>query len=410
MTAFAYQAVDPAGKSRKGVIEASSPAAARQLLRAQHLLPLEVRTASTERDRADSGIAARLPRRNRLGTKALATLTRQLSTLIGSNVAIEEALRLAAMQAETPAAKALLLAVRGAVMEGRGFAEALGQHPASFPEYYRASVAAGEQSGKLSDVLAHLAAFVELRRRNQHKVQLALLYPSLLALLSAGMIVMLLIYVVPDIVRVFVARGTALPFLTRALIAMSNGVQQFGLAAALAAGLIGYLGWRWTRVRANRLALDRFLVRYPPFSRFVRQNNAARFAGSLATLVQSAVPLVDAIRAAAAVTPNRHIRAEALAIEQRVREGASLNAAMAEAAIFPLMLVAIVASGENGGALGPALARAAAELEEELDALTATLVGLVEPIVLMAMGGIVLLMVMAILLPIINLNNLVTLS
>ncbi len=410
MTAFAYQAVDPAGKSRKGVIEASSPSAARQLLRAQHLLPLEVRPASTERDRADSGIAARLPRRNRLGTKALATLTRQLSTLIGSNVAIEEALRLAAMQAETPAAKALLLAVRGAVMEGRGFAEALGQHPASFPEYYRASVAAGEQSGKLSDVLAHLAAFVELRRRNQHKVQLALLYPSLLALLSAGMIVMLLIYVVPDIVRVFVARGTALPFLTRALIAMSNGVQQFGLAAALAAGLIGYLGWRWTRVPANRLALDRFLVRYPPFSRFVRQNNAARFAGSLATLVQSAVPLVDAIRAAAAVTPNRHIRAEALAIEQRVREGASLNAAMAEAAIFPPMLVAIVASGENGGALGPALARAAAELEEELDALTATLVGLVEPIVLMAMGGIVLLMVMAILLPIINLNNLVTLS
>jgi general secretion pathway protein F len=409
MTAFAYEAVDHGGKARRGVIEAGSATAARQMLRDQRLLPVQVHPARAAPDRT-TGFRLALPRRHRLGTRALSTLTRQLSTLIGSGIAIEEALRLTALQAESPAAKALILDVRGAIMDGQTFAFALGRHPSSFPAFYQASVAAGEQSGKLADVLAHLAAFVELRRRNQHKIQLALLYPALLAMLSTSMIALLLIYVVPDIVRVFVSRGTELPFLTRALIALSNGAQAFGPGIMLAALVFGFLARRWLAKPANRLRVDTLLIRYPPFARFSRQSNAARFAGSLATLVQSAVPLVDAIRAAAAVTPNRFVRAKALAIEQRVREGASLQVAMSEADVFPAMLVAIVASGENSGALGPALGRAAAELEDELAALTATLVGLVEPAVLLVMGGVVLLMVLAILLPIINLNNMVGLT
>lgn len=407
MTAFSYNAVDASGKARRGVLEAQSPAAARQLLRARKLLPLDIRATRS----ASEGSGSRLPslRRKRLGTKRLATFTRQLSTLIGSSVAIEEALRLTAAQAESNPARALILEVRGAIMDGRSLAYALSLHPAEFPSFYHASVAAGEQSGKLADVLAHLAAFVELRRRNQQKIQLALLYPALLTLLSMGMITMLLIYVVPDIVRVFVSRGTDLPLLTRALIALSSGLQNFGPYLVLLSLILAFLARRWLADPANRLKMDSTLVRYPPFNRFVRQSNAARFAGSLATLVQSAVPLVDAIRAAAAVTPNRHVREKVLAVEQRVREGASLHGAMAETDIFPTMLVAIVASGENGGTLGPSLARAATELENDLDALTATLVGLVEPVVLLMMGGIVLLMVMAILLPIINLNNMAAL-
>lgn len=404
MAAFAYRAVDGAGASRRGVVEAASPAAARRLLRERALLPVEVAEASARR----RAVSLSLGRRERISARALATVTRQISTLVSSDVNIEEGLRIVAAQADTPAVAALMTKVRGAILDGRSLAGALADHPAAFPEFYRASVAAGEQSGRLSEVLIHLADFVEARHRNQQKVRLALLYPALLAVVALGMISMLLVYVVPDIVKVFVSRGAALPFLTRALIAMSAAVQAFG-APALILMLIGFLLFRrWLGLAGNRPRLHAFWSRTWPIARFSRQNNAARFAGSLATLTLSAVPLVDAIDAAAAVTPNLFIRAKALSVGARVREGASLQSAMAEAGIFPSMLLAIVASGESGGRLAPALARGAGELERELDAMVTTLVALVEPAVLLLMGGMVLLMVLAILLPIINLNNLVT--
>lgn len=406
MPAYAYRAADRSGASRKGVIEASSPAAARALLREQALLPLSVEAAS-ERGRRLGAIE--LPRfgKGGISPRALATVTRQIATLVGSDIAIEEALRLVATQSEQPATSSLLLDVRGAILDGHSFAAALGAHPRAFPEFYRASVAAGEASGKLPDVLNHLAEFVENRQSNGQKLQLALLYPALLALVSFGMMVLLMVYVVPDIVKVFVSRGADLPFLTRALIAISAFLQNFGLYLLLliAAAILGF--GRWARVPANRLKVHRFFSEHRPFRRFSRQLNAARFAGSLATLVGSAVPLVDALHAAAAVTPNHWVREKAIGVATRVREGISLRAAMQEAGVFPSMLVAIVASGESSGRLAPALARASGELERELDALVSTLVALVEPLVLLVMGGLVLMMVLAILLPIINLNNLV---
>ncbi|TKD53108.1 type II secretion system F family protein [Sphingomonas baiyangensis] len=406
MTAFAYRAADRAGSQKKGIIEASSPAAARALLREQALLPLSVVPAN---DTAPALGGLRLPglRRRGLSARQLATVTRQISTLVGSDIPIEEAVRLVAQQSEVPAVRAVLTDVRGAILDGRSFAAALGQHPRAFPEFYRASVAAGEQSGKLASVLDHLAQFVETRQANGQKIQLALLYPALLAAVSFGMMVLLMVYVVPDIVRVFVSRGAELPFLTRALIAVSAFLQNYGLYLLIASAVAFLLFGRWSRVPANRMAVHRFFSERRPFARFSRQFNAARFAGSLATLVESAVPLVEALQAAAAVTPNLHVRAKALTIAQRVREGLSLRAAMAESGVFPSMLVAIVASGESSGRLAPALGRASGELERELDALVATLVALVEPLVLLLMGGLVLLMVLAILLPIINLNNLV---
>jgi len=256
-------------------------------------------------------------------------------------------------------------------------------------------------------VLEHLAEFVENRQANGQKLQLALMYPGLLALVSFGMMALLLVYIVPDIVKVFVSRGADLPFLTRALIAVSWFLQNFGLYLLLGFAVVGLVFGRWARVPANRLRIDRFFSERRPFRRFSRQLSAARFAGSLATLVGSAVPLVDALHAAAAVTPNRWVREKALGVATRVREGISLRAAMSEAGVFPSMLVAIVASGESSGRLAPALGRASDELQRELDALVGTLVALVEPLVLLVMGGLVLMMVLAILLPIINLNNLV---
>lgn len=408
MPAYAYRAADRSGASKKGIIEASSPAAARALLREQALLPLSVEAAG-EGGRSIGSFT--LPRLRRVGisAKALATVTRQIATLAGSDIAIEEALRLVAAQSEQAQVSSVLLDVRGAILDGRSFAAALAQHPRAFPEFYRASVAAGEASGRLPDVLNHLAEFVESRQSNGQKLQLALLYPALLALVSVGMMILLMVYVVPDIVRVFVSRGADLPILTRMMIAISWFLQNFGLYLILALA-VGALFWlRWLRVPANRLRLHRMFTERRPFRRFSRQLNAARFAGSLATLVGSAVPLVEALHAAAAVTPNRWVQEKALGVAQRVREGISLRAAMQEAGVFPTMLVAIVASGETSGRLAPALGRAANELERELDALVSTLVSLVEPLVLLVMGGLVLLMVLAILLPIINLNNLVTL-
>lgn len=405
MPAFAYRAVDAGGAATKGIIEASSPAAARRMLRDRSLLPTAVEAAG---DRAaPAGPRSFTLRRRKIGARALSTVTRQISTLVSSEVNIEHALQIVADQAETEMLRTILLDVRGAILDGHGFAAALNLHPATFPEYYRASVAAGEQAGRLAQVLGHLADFVENRHRNQQKVQLALLYPALLAVVSLGMITLLMVYVVPDIVKVFISRGATLPFLTRALIAISSGLQAYGLNLLIMLVLSGLLVNQWQRRPANRLRVDRFLAGTRPFARFSKQHNAARFAGSLATLVQSAVPLVDAINASAAVTPNRFVREAALGVARRVREGSSLQAAMAEAGVFPTMLVAIVASGESGGQLGPALARAAAELDRELEAMASTLVALVEPAVLLLMGGMVLLMVLAILLPIINLNNIV---
>ena len=396
MAAFTYRAVDAGGHARRGVVEASSPLAARRLLRDRRLLPLAVV--------ATAGAATASPRR-RLATRALAATTRQLATLVGTGIRVEEALRLVARHGP-PTVAGLLLDVRGAILDGRSFAAALGDHRAAFPDFFRASVAAGEASGRLDHVLAHLADFVEARARAASRLRLALLYPALLAAVSGAMMTLLLIYVVPDIVRVFVVRGAALPLPTRLLIGLSGFVATWGVAVA-GAGLVAVVAVRrWLAVPANRLRVDRLVATTRPFAGFSRPVNAARFAAALAMLVDSDVPLVEALATAAAVTPNRFVRDAALGVAGRLREGASLRQAMDDAGVFPPMLVAVVASGEASGRLGPVLGRAAADLERDLDTLVATLTGLVEPGVLLAMGGVVLLMVLAILLPIIDLNNL----
>ena len=410
MPAFAFRAVDAAGRTQRGVLEASSAVGARRTLRERELLPVSVEPAGSAPTfgTASQTAAPSLSRlwRPRLSSRGLAVATRQLSTLIGSDIRIEEALRVVAQQAGSGPAGPLLLSVRGAVLEGRSFAAALAEHPGAFPEFYRASVAAGEQSGRLSEVLARLTDFLEARARGRRKIALALLYPSLLAVVAGGMITLLMIYVIPDITRVFINRGAELPILTRALIALSDGIRAWGLWIAVAFLIAVVAARRWLAGTANRLIFAQWVATTPPFASFSRQLNAARFAASLATLLRSDVPLVEALLAAAAVTPNAWVRSRAERVAARVREGTTLRDAMTDAGCFPSMLLAIVASGEGAGQLGPALSRAADDLEREVDALTTTLTALVEPAVLLFMGGVVLLMVLAILTPIINLNNL----
>ena len=411
MTAFSYQAVDAAGRRTRGVIEAGNAAGARRALRERALLPVsvvashggeETRVAATQGGFA--GLRARLGRR--VSARSLATATRQMSTLVGGAVRIEEALRLIAAQSTTPALAALLLDIRGQVLEGLSFARALARHPHVFPSYFCASIAAGETSGRLPEVLAYLADFVESRHRASQKLWLALLYPALLAAVSAGMMAMMMIYVVPDIVKVFVTHGADLPLLTRMLIGLSSFISRFGIVVLVIAAGAVVLARRELSRPARRLALDQILATRWPFARFSQQTNAARFASTLATLVQSSVPLLDALTAAAVVIPNSYIQRQAMGVAMRVREGESVHRALAAADIFPPMLVAIVASGETGGKLGPALGRAAAELDRDVEAQVGIIVSLVEPAVLLLMGGLVLLMVLAILMPIIGLNNL----
>ena len=404
MAAFQFRAVDGSGQPQVGVLEAASPLAARQALRGRGWLPLEV-SAGTERK---PGGQVQFSLRPVMPVAALTLVTRQIATLLGAGLRIEDALSTVA-QGQPPRVAGLLLTVRAAVLEGRSLGDALALHPQIFSEFYRASVSAGEQAGKLDQVMTHLAAFVENRARNRQTVQLALLYPALLAVVSLSIITLLMAFVVPDIVRVFSTRGTDLPFLTRALIAASAAVRGYGLMVAVGVGVALLLWVRWLRVPANLLRLHRALALGRLTARLVQRINASQFAGTLATLVQSQVPLLEALRAAADVTPNRYIRARVTEAGDKVRQGMSVRRAMDEAGCFPAMLVAMVASGEASGHLGDALERAAADQQRDLDAWVRTMVALVEPAILLLMGGMVMIMVLAILLPIVSMNGLVDL-
>ena len=415
MAAFRFKAMDDAGKPQNGMLEAMSLAAARQQLRARNLLPLEVvasaKSASIKLDRSKSALDGTQSPTVRSGPRmplaSLTLFTRQMATLLGSGLRIEDALSTIA-QGMHPKVAGTLLNVRASVLEGRSFGDALASYPLIFSDFYRASVRAGEQAGKLDQVMTHLAGFVENRARNRQTVQLALLYPALLAVVSLSIITLLMAFVVPDIVRVFTSRGTDLPFLTRALIAVSALVRGYGLYAAL--GLIAAIfAWtRWLRVPQNRLRWHRVLAEGRLTAKLVQRMNASQFAGTLATLVQSRVPLIEALVAAADVTPNLHVRARVAEVTEKVRQGTSLKRAMDEAAVFPPMLVAMVASGEASGNLGAALDHAATDQQRDLDAWVRALVALAEPAILLLMGGMVMVMVLAILLPIVSMNGLVT--
>ena len=416
MAAYRYKAVDAQGKTQAGMVEAASAAAARQSLRGRGLFPLDL-TASANASAsakvsakagasgpAQQGQAVRSA--PRMSGAALSLTTRQMATLLRSGLRIEEALQTIASGQPLKVA-GVLLTLRAQVMEGRSFGAALASYPLIYTDFYRASVRAGEQSGRLDQVMTHLASFVENRARNRQTVQLALLYPALLGVVSLGIITLLMVFVVPDIVKVFRDRGADLPLLTRILIALSGAVRGYGLYA-LALVAIGFLALiRWLKTPANRLSIHRFLATNRLTRRLSQRMNAAQFAGTLATLLLSRVPLAEALTAAADVTPNTHIRARVTEVAEKVRQGVTLHRAMDEAKVFPAMMVAMVASGEASGDLGTALDHAATEQQRDLDAWVRAMVALAEPAILLIMGGLVMSMVLAILLPIMSLNNLV---
>ena len=403
MAAFEYIALDPRGREQKGLIEADSPRQARQLLRDKQWSPLEVKQARAREDSGSGGLSFG----RGLSARDLALVTRQLATLVQAALPIEEALRAAAAQSSSQKIKSMLLAVRARVMEGHSLAASLREYPSAFPELYRATVAAGEHAGHLGLVLDQLADYTDQRQQSRQKIQLALLYPVILLVASLAIVVLLLGYVVPDVVKVFVNTGQDLPALTTGLIAVSEVVQSWGWLILLGIVAAGFAMRQALRDEKIKRRWHAFILRIPLVGRLARATNTARFASTLAILTRSGVPLVDALGIAAAVIANLRIRDKVIEAAQRVREGGSLTRALDATGEFPPMMLHMIASGEKSGELDQMLARTARNQENDLAAQISLLVGLFEPFMLVFMGAVVLVIVLAILLPILSLNQLV---
>ena len=408
MAAFEYTALDAGGRQRKGVLEGDSSRQVRQLLRDQGLSPMSVATAS-RRNGARAGPATR--RRLSIGGTVapldLALLTRQLATLIAAGLPVEESLHTIARQSDKRRLSTLVMDVRGRVLEGHSLAAALGDYPNAFSSMYRSTVAAGEQSGYLDAVLDNLADHTEQRFESVRNVQMALFYPVLLFVVSLFIIAGLMIYVVPRIVDVFADTGQTLPLLTVALIDMSDLFRQYWWVLVTALVGVG-VAVRWLRANAStRLWWDRRKLSMPLVRRLARGSNASRYASTLSILTSSGVPLVDAMKIATEVVSNTWLKRGLGRAVQGVSEGSSLRAALDAVGYFPPMFLHMVASGEASGELDAMLAKVADYQQQELTRLVTTLVQLFQPLMLLFMAGMVLMIVLAILVPILNMNQLV---
>lgn len=404
MGAFEFVALDERGRQRKGVREADTARQIRQQLRDARWTPLEVREIA-QRDGGDKG--KRFVGLRGISATDLALLTRQLATLVRSALPVEEALQAVARQTEKSRIKAILLAVRAKVTEGHSLASGLQAFPRVFPELFRATVAAGEQSGHLDAVLERLADYTERRQILRQKMGLALFYPILLTFMAILITGALLAFVVPEVVQVFADIGQQLPPLTRALITISGFLQANGLLMLIF--IVGLtLLWFWLlRREAVRLFAHGLLLRMPMIAKLTRGANAARFSRTFSILMGSGVPVLEALRISAQVLANLPMRRAVLQVADRVREGSSIYSALEKTGHFPPMVIHLIASGEASGNLEEMLERAAANQERELETFTAALLGLFEPLLILLMGGLVLLIVVAILLPVFDLNQLV---
>ncbi|AHE96941.1 type II secretion system inner membrane protein GspF [Thioalkalivibrio paradoxus] len=402
MPAFEYQALDAGGRKRRGVAEGDTARAVRARLRQDGLTPLQVDEVSERRAGAGGLSGGR-----GISALDLALATRQMATLARAGLPVEEILGTVARQSEKARIRNVLTAVRTRVMEGHALAQAMAAFPRVFPDLYRTTVAAGEQSGHLDLVLERLADYTESRNALRQKVSMALFYPLILTLVAIGVTVALLAFVVPEVVQVFAGIGQDLPWLTRALIAASDALRDYGPWALAVLVVLGWLLGRLLRRERWRERHHRLLLRLPLIGRLVRGVNTARFARTMSILAASGVPLLDALRTGAEVIGNLPMRSAVLAASQRIREGSGIGRALEQSGYFPPMTVHLIKSGESSGRLNEMLERAAETQERELETRIGMVVALFEPLLIVTMGAVVLTIVLAILLPIFELNQLV---
>jgi general secretion pathway protein F len=400
MPAFSYQALDAAGKTRRGVLQGDTARSVRASLREEGLNPLEVTPVAQASERHS------LFQRGLSGTQ-LALLTRQLATLLKAGLPVDEALAALAEQNEDERTRTLVVCLRAKVMDGSSLAAGLADARESFPEIYRASVAAGEQSGKLDQVLARLADYSEARDALNQKVWAALAYPLLLSVVAIAVVTGLLAYVVPQIVGVFTQMHQVLPLPTRALLALSAFVKTWGWLLLIVL-VVAAIGGRFAlRVEQMRYRWHEFLLRLPLVGGLIRAANTARCTRTLALLTASAVPLLDSLQIGAQVMPNLPMRAAVKRAALKVREGGNFSRALGESGYFPPVALRLIASGERAGELERMLDEAANQQQRELDRWMTTLTSVLGPLVILVVGAMVLFIVLAILLPIFDMNQLV---
>ena len=408
MAAFDYIALDAKCKEHKGVVEGDTSRQVRQLLRDKGLMTLEITEShqKAQTKKSQSVAAPRLLQRS-ISTTELALLTRQLATLIQASLPLDETLAAVANQTEKQRIKSMIFAIRSRVLEGHPLAVGLADYPKVFPELYRATVDAGEQSGHLDTVLERLADYTESRQEIQGKIRQALIYPAFLSLFAVAIVVFMMTSIVPQVVSVFEDTGQALPGLTLTLIAMSDFVVAYGMLMlfVIVAAVIGF------QVLLTRPAFvmkyHMFLFRLPIIRRLVRGLNAAMFTRTFSILTGSGVTVIEAMKISAKVVANLPMRKAILQATDRVREGSGIKNALDHSKLFPPMSLQLIASGENSGKLEEMLERASVQLEREQVTLIAYIVGILEPVIILTMGIMVLLIVLGILLPIFDLNSLV---
>jgi general secretion pathway protein F len=405
MAGYEYLALDTAGRTVKGVIEGDAERQVRTQLRDKGLVPLRVEVITAQPEAGDHSQIVRISRR--ISGAELAIVTRQFSTLLRAGLTIEECLNVLVEQSESGRTRSVLAGVRGKVLEGQSLARGLALFPQSFPDIYRAMVDSGEQSGHLSEVLERLADYSENRQALRSKVLLAFIYPALVTIVALGVVTLLLIYVVPQVTRVFANTGQTLPWMTRLLIGMSDFMRATGwlwLSAIVGGGIAAHFALKREAVRRQ---WHRRLLKLPLVGRLVRGINAARFADTLGILTASGVPLLAALQSAQQVVTNLPMREAVEDTVKQVREGGSLARALGKTRLFPPLVVHLIGSGEASGKLDTMLQRAAEAQARELENWVKTLTALLEPALILGMGLAVLFIVVAILLPIFEMNQLI---
>lgn len=405
MAAFEYRALDAKGRQKKGVMEGDNARQVRQRLKEQALLPIEVQETQAKAVKTQQSSWMK-PRG--ISTPDLALLTRQLSTLVQSGMPLEECLRAVSEQSEKPRIRNMLAAVRAKVTEGYTLADSLADYPHVFDDLFRAMVAAGEKSGHLDAILERLADYAENRQKMRAKLLQALLYPIVLVVFAVGIVAFLLAAVVPKIVGQFVQMGQALPASTQFLLSSSDFVQEWGLSL-LAGLLVSIYFARWLLSKPNiRLSWHKKLLFMPMVGKITKGLNTSRFARTLSICTSSSIPILDGMRVAVDVMGNQYMKQQVLLAVDNVREGASLRKALSQTKLFPPMMLHMIASGEQSGELESMLTRAADTQDANFESTVNIALGIFTPALIALMAGLVLFIVMATLMPILEMNNLMS--
>ncbi|WP_122036495.1 type II secretion system inner membrane protein GspF [Aliivibrio sp. EL58] len=404
MAAFEYKALEKTGKQKKGVMEGDNARQVRQRLKEQGLIPVEViETKSKQQKSASQGLSFK----RGISVNDLSLITRQLATLVQAGMPLEECLKAVAEQGEKAHIRSMMMGVRSKVIEGYPLAESFADYPHVFDELFCSMVAAGEKSGHLDTVLNRLADYAENRQKMRSKLQQAMIYPIMLTLIAIAVISFLLATVVPKIVDQFVQMGQGLPTVTEILLAASNFVVHWGLLVVIVVVLF-IVGVKWLLTKPHlRLAWDKKILRLPVVGKVVRGLNTSRFARTLSICTSSAIPLLDGMKVAADVMSNQYFKQQILEAADNVREGASLRISLEQTKLFPPMMLHMIASGEQSGELEQMLTRSADNQDRDFESLVNMALGIFEPLLIVFMAGIVLFIVVATLMPIIELNNLV---